>query len=213
MNRLQPPSRLEVLAGHPATEAALTYVGAVSGNPLLALLPVLAKSLASERQKQRVEGALTEMNAILTQHESLIRALTDEQYKLINESILALLHTTSIAKIEYLRRAVANGLYATSVLPQEAIVLSRVIRDISAEEADFVLKNFQYDRVQVSSSADGYGQTHLRVSPDSPEGLVALGLVSLGLLAEAEPNWDDSGMLRFSPITAKLIALLREPDL
>ena len=213
MNRLEPPSRLEVVAGHPATEAALTYVGAASGNPLLALLPPLAKSLASERQRQRVEGALADINATLTKHESLLRTLSDEQYKLINESILALLHTTSVSKIQYLRRAVANSLTATDVLPQEAIVLSRVIRDISAEEADFVLKNFQYDRVQVSSSADGYGQTHLRVSPDSPEGLVAVGLVSLGLLAEAEPTWDDSGMLRFSAITAKLIVLLREPGL
>jgi hypothetical protein len=209
----EPPSRLEVITGHPVTEAALTFVGAVSGNPLLALLPPLTKSLASERQRQRVESALTSINTVLEKHELLIKDLSDEQYKLINESILALLHTTSPSKIEYLRRAITNGLHATTVLPQEAIVLSRVIRDISAEEADFILRNFEYDRVQISSSAEGYGQTHLQVSPNSPEGLVALGLISLGLLAEAEPNWDDSGMLRFSPITAKLIALLREPDL
>ena len=212
MKQLEPPSRLEVVAGQPAIEAALTLVGAVSGNPLLALLPPLTKSLASERQRHRVESALTEINSILNRHESLIRTLSDDQYKLINECILALLQTTSISKLRYLRSAITNSLSSTTILPQEAIVLSRIIRDISAEEADFVLANFQYDRVQISSSAEGYGQTHLRVNSDSPEGLVVVGLVSLGILAEAEPTWDDSGMLRFSPITAKLIAMLREPN-
>jgi hypothetical protein len=37
-----------------------------------------------------------------------------------------------------------------------------------------------------------------------------MGLFSLGVLVAAEPTWDDTGLLRFSPIAAKLIVLLRQ---
>jgi hypothetical protein len=205
------PSKIESIAGHIATEGALTVVGAVSGGALAPLLPILAKSLASERQKRRIEQAISEIEAVLTAHEAALQNITDEQYKLINESILALFHSTSAAKVKYLQRVVANGIAASNILSQESVFLARVVRDISAEEADFLLRNFHYERVQVSSSADGDGQSHLRVGPDTPDGLAAMGLVSLGILTAAEPNWDDSGMLRFTPVTAKLIALLREP--
>lgn len=188
----------------------LTYVSALSGNPLAALLPILTSSLASERQKNRIEAALTEIDTTLQKHTKELRNIDDAQYKLINEAILSLLHTTSNKKIEYLRRAISNSLAITGILPQEAVVLSRIVRDISAEEADFLLKNFHYDRIQVASSAPEKEKV-LVVTPSSAEDLVVTGLVSLGLLRDGEPTWG-GGLLMFSPIVAKLLALLHEPN-
>jgi hypothetical protein len=212
MPSLKPSTALENAAGHTGTEAALTLVGALSGNPLAALLPVLGTSLASERQKKRVEEALLRIDATLNEHADLLRNISDSQYKLVNEAILALLHTTSSEKIEYLRRAVHNSLVVSGILPQEAVVLARIVRDISADEADFLARNFQYDRVQLAASAAEHKQKVLTVAPESHEGLVVTGLVSLGLLSAAEPTWDESGLMRFSPIVAKLLVLLREPS-
>ena len=210
MPSLKPPSVTENIAGSPASEAALTVVAALSGGPLAALLPVLAKTLASGRHRQRVEAALTDIDATLQQHESVLRNLTDEQYKLVNEAILALLQTTSSAKIGYLRRSVQNSLSIEGVQPQEAVVLSRIVRDISAEEADFLIRNFEYERIQVTSSKPEHERKILIVHPNSPESLVVTGLVSLGLLEPGEPTWGGSNLLRFSAIVAKLLVLLNE---
>lgn len=127
MKRILPPSRLETVAGNLGTESALTLVGAFSGNPLAALLPVLSKSLASERQRKRVEAALTEISQELESHSDTLRNLSDSQYKLINESILALLHTTNAEKLSYLRKAVRNALEIRDLQPEESVFLSRII--------------------------------------------------------------------------------------
>ena len=174
---------------------------------------MLTKSLASERQQKRVEDALVRIDKTLNAHTEALRNLTDERYKLINEAILALLQTTSTEKIEYLRRAVHNSLVGgSSILPQEAVVLSRIIRDISADEADFLVKHFHYDRIQLASATVEHEMKVLTIAPESREGIVVTGLVSLGLLSTAEPTWDESGLMRFSPIVAKLLVLLREPN-
>ena len=211
MPSLKPASPLETVAGSTATEAALTVVGALAGGPIAPLLPVLAKSLASGRQHSRVVAALASIDQTLKDHSSQLAGLTDEQYKLVNETILAVLHTTSEQKLSYLRIAVRNALALNDLLPQESVVLGRVVRDISGEEAAFLLANFEYERVQLAKTSGPHEQRVLTVDPDSRAGLVAVGLISLGLLAPAEPTFDDSGLLRFSSIVATLMVLLREP--
>ncbi len=213
MPAIKPPSTLEKAAGSLSVEAALTAVAAAAGTPLAALLPVLGKSLASERQKQRVEATLREMNDVLLNHEAQLETLTDQQYKFINEAVLSLLHTTNESKMCFLRNVVQNSLSVSEFQDQEAVFLSRVIRDISAEEAQFLITNFGYERIWLNESEPGENEgATLAVKPNTPNGQVALGLLTLGLLTTAEPTWDDSGLLRFTPLAAKLIALLRKPD-
>jgi hypothetical protein len=204
---LQPPTAVERVAGSVATESALTVVGALLRGPLAPLLPVLAKSLASERQKQRVEAALSEIGSVLEAHHQALQNLTDAQYKLINEAILAVLHTTSDEKLSYLRRAVRNGLAMTDIQPEESVVLSRVIRDISAEEAAFLVQNFSHKRIQLGTASGPAGI--FVVSEGGRSELIVSGLISLGLLIPAGPTIDDQGVMRFSNSVAKLLALLR----
>jgi hypothetical protein len=213
MNDPLHPSGLERVAGNLATEAALTVVAALAGGPLAPLLPVLAKSLAASRQQQRVQQALIEMRQVLESHEAEIRDLTDEQYKLVNESILAILQTTQAEKLIFLRSVATNALKVHDLGGQAAIVLSRIVRDISAEEVTFLLRAFEYEGVLLNENVEQsevLGNV-LRIAPSSPEALSVIGLQSLGLLAPPETGWD-SGAMRFTAIVAKLIALVREPD-
>lgn len=210
---MKPTSTFERVAGSFPVEAALTAVAAATGTPLASLLPVLGKSLASERQRQRVEATLREMNAVLLEHEAQLATLTDQQYKFINEAILSLLHTTNEGKMRFLRNVVQNSLSASELKDQEAVFLSRVIRDISTEEAQFLITNFSYERIWLNESEPGENsRPTLAIKPNTPNGQVALGLLTLGLLTTAESTWDDSGLLRFTPLVAKLIALLTKPD-
>jgi hypothetical protein len=212
MPTIKPPSALEKVAGSLPTEGVLTAIAAAAGTPLAALLPGLGKSLAAERQKQRVEATLREMNDVLTTHEAQLETLTDQQYKFINEAVLALLHTTNEGKMALLRNVVENGLSASALPDQEAVFLSRIVRDISAEEAQFLIANFTYERIWLNESEPAENERPtLAVKPHSPNGQVVLGLLTLGLVTTAEPTWDDSGLLRFTPLVAKLIALLQKP--
>lgn len=207
----KPPTALEKITDNIVTEATLTLVGALSGNPLGALLPVLSKSLASGRQKQRVEAALEEVNSVLEAHSDALRNLTDSQYKLINETVLAILHTTSSDKLTYLRRLVRNGLDMPEIEPEEAVVLSRIIRDISAEEVDFLVRYFSHERIQLGLTSGPSEQGILVVPAGGRDELIVSGLISLGLIISAGPTIDDQGILKFSNGVAKLIALLQEP--
>ena len=96
--------------------------------------------------------------------------------------------------------------------PQQAIMLSRIVRDISVDEAVFVLRNFGYEYILVSPS--GVKTTNdpktCYVLRDSPDALTVFGLLSLGILSPAEPVPDP--LLRFTGIVAKLVVLLREKD-
>lgn len=213
MSSLKPATGIEVASGHVVTESALTIVGALTGGPLGALLPILAKSLAAERQKKRVEDALAQIDATLNEQSAAIRDLTDAQYQLVNETILTLLQTTSAEKIKYLRKVVTNSLSFRDVLPQEAAILSRIVRDISAEEAKFLRDSFGYERVQLwPLEASDDNMKVLAVVPGSAEGVVVSGLVSLGLLSGAGPVQVDIGRFFFSPIVAKLLVLFHEPS-
>lgn len=212
MSSIKPPTAVERISGSLAIEAVMTAVAAAAGTPLAALLPVLGKSLAAERHKLRVEATLRDMNDVLASHEAQLRSLTDQQYKFINETVLAMLHTTSEEKMALLRNAVQNGLAAVELPSQEAVFLSRIIRDISFEEANFLIQNFNYKRIWLNETAHDYdGRNTLVIKPNTTEGHVVLGLIMLGLITTAEPTFDESGHLKFSPFVAKLIALLEAP--
>lgn len=206
---LWPPTAIEKVAGSVATESALTIVGALAGGVLAPLLPVLAKSLASERQSQRVEAALSEIGSVLEAHDQALRDMTDAQYKLINETILAILHTTSDEKLAYLRKAIRNGLSMSEIQPEESVVLSRVIRDISAEEADFLAQNSSHERIQFGIASGPATPSVLVLPAGGRNELIVSGLISLGLLIPAGPAIDDQGVMRFSNSVAKILALLR----
>jgi hypothetical protein len=145
---------------------------------------------------------------MLEAHERVLLELTDAQYKLINETILAVLQTTSDEKLSYLRRAIRNGLAMKDIRSEESVVLSRVIRDISAEEATFLFENFSHQRIQLGTTS-GPAAPGVFVVPDGGRNeLIVSGLISLGLLIPAGPTIDDQGVMRFSNSVAKVLALL-----
>lgn len=210
MKKLSAPTNVEKVSGGLPMEVAGTLLGALHGGPIAPLLPILAKALASKRQQRRVEAFLEEVGCALEQHEQLLTDLTDSQYKIINEAVAAAFQTTHDEKLRVLQRAVANALHAVDISDQDAIVLSRTIRDISAEEAKFVTRTFRYKYIHISSTVNGTTKSKdvLTVSPDSPDAAIVGGLAALGVLTVGEPTYGQQ--LQFSRQTAKLIALLKD---
>lgn len=211
MNTPPATTLTEKISGHLIVQSALTVIAALAGGPLTAMLPVLANSLASERQKERVEKYLLDVSSILQSHEDILRSLTDSQYKLINEAILASLQTTQKEKLGLLRNVVRRSLHQSDIGSQEAILLSRIIRDISFEEAVFVIDNFSYNGVLIGQPGFAQGDKNIMcVPPDTADALLVSGLLSLGVLTPGQPTLGQ--ILRFSSIVAKLIVLLKNDD-
>ncbi len=202
-------SALEKVAGNLGTGVATTLVAASVGTPIAALLPLLTGALASERQRRRVEAAIRDIQCTLQVHQKELRHLSDEKYRLVNEAILAVLGTVDERKLVYLRRAVRGSLTISDLIPQEAAVLARILRDISAAEIDFLVRTAPATRIQVAREHLEQEGT-LTFSPESPEALIVSGLIALGILMPAEPTWDESNLLRFSTILPKLVALVTE---
>lgn len=96
MDRIKPPTRLERVAGSKATEIVLTKVAASAGGMFAPLLPVLAKSLAADRQRKRVDDALQDIRATLEANEEAVGNLSDEQSLLALARSPALGHSSAV---------------------------------------------------------------------------------------------------------------------
>jgi hypothetical protein len=202
-------TRLEKISGALPTEIGATLIAAFSGTPVAALLPILTNTPASGRHKQRVEKALEDMSSELERQKDILMNISDAQYKLVNETILATLQATDEDKLQYLRNVLSNAVRADEIQPQEADFLSRAIRDMSSKEATFLVDHCHYERVQLNeTSANASDVKSYLADPSSEDGMVVTGLISFGLLIPAEPTWDNSGFHRWSSAVKPLVALL-----
>ena len=204
---LDKETAIEKVAGNTVTAAAVAVLAAAVGTPLAALLPVLTSALASERHRERVEKAIREIEATLEGQKEKLKSITDSQYKIINEAILAIFQTIDEEKLAYLRRVVANALEKKDIESHEAVLLSRIVRDISAEEAKFLMENFSYHFVEIGGKYERNDTLFIREY--SKEAIVANGLLGIGVLVRTEQLIDSANRLVFSPICGKLIALLK----
>ena len=68
---------LEKIAGSPIAQSAATVIAAIDGGAIAALLPVMASTLASGRQKERVDAAIADLNLQLEQNKSALQNISD----------------------------------------------------------------------------------------------------------------------------------------
>ena len=137
---MEKKSKLESLTSSWPITLAATGIGACGG-VIGAFLPFLTGSLAQKRHTERIEKAIREIEEYINKHDLKINELTDSQYKLIGESISCMMSTINEEKIEHLKRAVKNSFNdeLDSELGSETEVLTRILRDISAKEAEFIV--------------------------------------------------------------------------
>lgn len=209
MTDLPKPSNLERVAGSTTAEVAMTTIAALAGGVLAPFLPVLTNTLAASRQSKRVEQALEQISTLLTDQGDRLNKISDNQYKLVNEALLALLQTSDLAKIELLKSAIKNTINLDDESTFDSYQLSRLLRDISVQEVIFLREKFGVDRISLVIQETKTPHSHLEIRIDTEDGRLAAGLMSLGILAPVGGTIDDSGTVRFTPISAKLLALLR----
>ena len=133
---------VESVSSSLAVGSAVTITAAIVGGPVAALLPLLMTTLANGRHKKRVESALDELNEELGRISEDLTAISDAQYKFINESIITILHSPDDAKIKFLKTGINNAMVSDRIDLHQAGLLSRILRDITVEELTFLIECF-----------------------------------------------------------------------
>lgn len=224
MTTLKPPSRAETVAGSEITQgilqvgpqvlAAVALASPLSPLILAPLLPILTGTIASTLFSQRIEAAVDDINkrikTFAEENAQAFKQLSEAQFKLINESVMTLLQTMDDEKIGYLKQIVSGALRSQDIVPQEAAMLSRVLRDITGEEVRFLVDNYQYKRILIGiPEADKTPPAHhLWIIPNTDEALIVRGLASLGMLSGVDTIFDYKDVDCFSKTASKLLALL-----
>ena len=207
---------LEKVAGNTLTNLAVASAVAASSSyfPLAPLLPVLTGKLATDRYRKRVEKALEEIDVELSKHEEKINQLSDAQFKFINEGVISILFNTNDQKIEYLRRAVLNSINTEELKDDNAIVLSRILRDISVNEIQYLMEIKDYEQIIVyGGNFDSGDITKLHITPNDTQQISLLtGLAYLGILSISGSGFGGTINYKILPIAHNLIDLVLEKE-
>jgi hypothetical protein len=186
--KMQKPGKIEKLESHIVTQSLATLAGALS--PAAAILPVLLSSAANARMQARIDEALGALQEELTKLRANVDRLSDAQYKVVCEALSHLQRTNDEKKIEYLKRAILNGVLDEELSSEKAYIVSRVLRDISALEIEFLLAGIRCTQIYLMvPNSDGSvpildAAAYTVATTVSTEMIIA-GLLSLGLIAES----------------------------
>jgi hypothetical protein len=207
---MEEESKLEKFSGNLATNVGATAIGLLGATitPLAAFIPMLVPTLASRRHSERLKRAIEDIEKILNEHQDKLRNISDDQYKIINESIAAAFYTIDERKLEYLKSVIKNATVNADVCDGYSDAISRVIRDISAEEVLFLFANSNYEGVTVTKQTTT-NERLLVLKPGSESELVLSGLINLGLFYTKDTGWD-SAIYSWSPIVGRILDLLRD---
>lgn len=204
---MEEPTALEKLTGGLITQGGLAAIAALVGTPLAALLSVLAGTLAAGRHQDRVKNALAHIENTLKAQQRRLDSLTDPQYKLLNEIVLAVLQNTEDEKVVYLRRAMIAGLEHGEIGHTIATQVSRALRDMTAGELAFVIAHS--GKVIMIGPVSGDAEPDVEIiDRNSEEMIYVSGLIGLGALNPAGSTIDDGGryvFARFCETLKKLI--------
>lgn len=230
---------IEKGSGNLATSLAVTGIGSITAGPLGAILGVLINTLANERYKKRIEETLQEIAVEFERLYQKINSISDSQYKLIYESLVTIHQTIEEEKLSYLKNSIYNAIVLDDITHHQASIISRIIRDISAKEAQFLIArefnnekynsmclDFQGSPQQSTSAGQGRKVTAtlviefkapiyvkeevLHISGGAEQIDLLNGLIALGLLILS--NMTVGGQYyKYAPIVDKLRKLLEPP--
>ena len=201
---------LEKASDNVGTGIVATLIAASGGTYLAPLLPTLFGALANGRFQKRVSDALFEIEERLSKQEESVKNVSDEQFKLIGETVSTILRTTNQEKIQILKEAVINGVSVTELEEYEVSIITRVLRDISISELRYLLKIQNVEEIYVMSKGDDEPPKNnkLFVNSSNPNAGLLAGLVNLGLIIPTGSGFGGTINYRVLPITKKLIDLI-----
>ena len=132
--------------------------------------------------------------------------MSDNQFQFIADTVNTILHTTNDNKIELLKKAICRSFEAEGIQTEEVARLSRLLRDITVDEAKLLVDCIHYRTIFIDfEKKDGENYT---IKKGTSEYEVFSGLVTLGLVHFSSRHTDVDAYY-FSDLAHKLIDILR----
>lgn len=202
-------SLMEVFFSNPLVVAAATAAAAAGSATFGAaiFLPVLTSTLAARRHEQRVGKFIENVSEDLERLDSKLDELSDAQYQLIGDSVACALQTINQEKLDYLRHAIRNALII-DIEPAKTAYISRCLRDISPEEASFLIRTIDETEIAVVQQGQVISGV-FSVAAGSTEELLLTGLAAMGLLG-ADDTMGGRGYFYWKPGARLLCSLINE---
>lgn len=214
-------SNLERVSGALSTQLIFTSVGLAAGGAtaigafLGGLLPPLVNSLAHMRAESRREEVIAGMREDAQRLSATVAAMPEETFRLTADIALAVVNSTDSRKLDYLRAAFRNSIPRTDISSIESTQLSRIIRDISFDEIEFLTNNFQVGYIIISNTPELLtpDPNAVKVRPGTLDAHVIRSLANLGVVLEplSRSSGDAAVQYEFSWLSGKLLALLTQP--
>lgn len=201
------PSNLEKIASNTVLLGLASTIAAVSF-PIAAFIPVLLNSLATGRFQERIKNEIEEIKELVEYSLSNVNYISDNQFKAINETILAVIQTVDSDKVIYLKNILRNILSGKVDLERYEIdVIYRILRDISSEELKYFLDIYHFEEVIISLEDNEASEKNNKLSISRKDSKIMLvtGLTQLGIFRPPISGWGGSINYLFSPICEKLI--------
>jgi hypothetical protein len=199
------PGVIEELAGSPAAAIGTTALAAgfAVATPIAIFLPPLMACWAGLRQQERLNSFIVGTTESLNRHEAQLNEISETQFQMISEAVVSALHTVDARKLDMLRHWIDNS-FEVDVPAEQSAFVARAIRDISPEEAYFLLSLGQ--KPITTSNYEVDNTEYQYVDPDSKEYLAMVGLVSLGLLRDQGGFGSVTTKTVYADVVCQLIA-------
>ncbi len=203
---------VEKVLGSASAKAIAAVVASTAAGPLGALLPVLVDSIPNKRFQARVDRRVQELQLLLLAHKDKLDKLEDAQYNLLNDVLSATLHTVSEQKLTYLRNAALNCLDSAPNDDYKAVVLGRIIRDVSVDEIRFLMGFSGRQILKASRIGPHQEGKVVIINTTAPDSLQVDSLVNLGLLTASHGSSPGGVEYFYTTWAYDLLRLIESPS-
>lgn len=199
-------------SGHPV-EGLFTAVG-------VAMLPDLIKSIPAQRHADRVDAALKDLQGQIHRLNVQVDSWSDDQFEFITNTLNSMLSAVNPQKLEILKRIALNASQNNELVSDSGAFLSRIIRDITAPEIIYLVRNFGKQPCILTAGLDekekndmistlNMEKTVLVLNESDKE--IIVGLRTNGLLRDGIDT-HSSLHLDWTRAAVKVLALVQDAD-
>lgn len=212
------------IAAHPVAQAgAAAALAATTGSALpaaaVALFQTLFASAAGTAIADNIAKCLDETNQEVAALSHEVAAMSAHQILVAHQALQEMLVSVDLSRLEILKRAAIGAIKDKELREDDAQLLVRLLRLVTAAEVDFTAKNFRYPRLYLIAPTFGKDVTPETLANIAEEGALALqgivaeqrmveGLVHCGLMRRSN---DHAEAYEFTTICGRLLAVLGHP--
>jgi hypothetical protein len=208
-------SAMELIAGSTGVQMAAAALAAFdpSKPPTMsmvsALLPVLLTSLARIRADKRLQDWMDEVDSRLRLLGDHLNHFSDAQYRLTVGIVQTAFETIDEEKLRLLKAAILNIAGSDYLSGFHAQLFSRILRDVSAAEINFLAKHRDAMWFSFGAPAERDDGT-VYLEAGTIEATLVRGAINLGLInrGPGEGTASDTGSYQPAPFVPELLDLI-----